>query len=80
MIDDRNEYERTKAWLKANQVSSDNRVFNDHRYAIVASCYPYFYLLSLSQRVWNITTAMGNYISSMMKKKMRYGESINADS
>ena len=54
--------------------------FNDHRYAIVASCYPYFYLPSLSQRVWNITTAMGNYISSMMKKKMRYGESINADS
>ena len=37
MIDDRNEYERTKAWLKANQVSSDNSLFNDHRHAIVAS-------------------------------------------
>jgi hypothetical protein len=32
------------------------------------------YLLRLSQRVRNITTAMGNYISSMMKKGMRYGE------
>ena len=42
MIDDRNQYEKTKAWLKANQVSSDNRVFKDHTYAIVASCYPYF--------------------------------------
>ena len=41
MIDDRNEYERTKAWLKANQVSSDNSVFNDHRHAIVASSDPY---------------------------------------
>ena len=36
-----NEYEQTKALLKANQVSSDNRVFNDHRYAIVASSDPY---------------------------------------
>ena len=36
-----NEYEQTKAWLKANQVSSDNRVFNDHRHAIVASSLPY---------------------------------------
>ena len=41
MIDDRNEYERTKAWLKTNQVSNDSRVFNDHRYAIVASGDPY---------------------------------------
>ena len=41
MIDDRNEYEKTKAWLKANQVSSDNSVFNDHRHAIVASSDPY---------------------------------------
>ena len=39
-----------------------------------------FYLLRLSQRVRNITTAMGNYISSMMKKAMRYGESNNANS
>ena len=80
MIDDRNEYERTKAWLKANQVSSDNRVFNDHRYAIVASCYPYFYLLSLSQRVRNITTAMGNCISSMITRVMKYGEYLNSRS
>ena len=36
-----NEYEQTKALLKANQVSSDNRVFNDHRHAIVASSDPY---------------------------------------
>ena len=35
------------------------------------------YLLRLSQRVKNNTTAMGNYISSMMKKGMRYGESSN---
>ncbi len=39
-----NEYEQTKAWLKANQVSSDgsrNSLFNDHRHAIVASSDPY---------------------------------------
>ena len=41
MIDDRNQYEKTKAWLKANQVSGDNQVFNDHRHAIVASSDPY---------------------------------------
>ena len=41
MIDDRNQYEKTKTWLKANQVSSDNNVFNDHRHAIVASSDPY---------------------------------------
>ena len=44
MIDDRNEYELTKAWLKANQVSNDNgrdSLFNDHRHAIVASSDPY---------------------------------------
>jgi hypothetical protein len=44
MIDDRNEYEQTKAWLKANQVSSDgsrDSLFNDHRHAIVASSDPY---------------------------------------
>ena len=41
MIDDRNQYEKTKDWLKAIQVSSDNRVFNDHRHAIVASSDPY---------------------------------------
>ena len=41
MIDDRNQYEKTKAWLKANQVSNDNRLFNDHRHAIVASSEPY---------------------------------------
>ena len=35
------------------------------------------YSLRLSQRVRNITTATGNYISSMMKKEMRYGESSN---
>ena len=39
-----NEYDQTKAWLKANQVSSnDSRdsLFNDHRHAIVASSDPY---------------------------------------
>jgi len=39
-----NEYQQTKAWLKANQVSSDgsrNSLFNDHRHAIVASSDPY---------------------------------------
>ena len=41
MIDDRNEYEKTRAWLKANHVSSDNRVFNDHRYAIISSIHPH---------------------------------------
>tara|TARA_S200000501_G_scaffold361370_1_gene389512 strand:+ start:106 stop:267 length:162 start_codon:yes stop_codon:yes gene_type:complete len=33
------------------------------------------YSLRLSQRVKNITTAMVNYISYMMKKGRRYGES-----
>ena len=41
MIDDRNQFEKTKAWLKANQVSSNNRVFNYHRHAIVAASDPY---------------------------------------
>ena len=44
MIDDRNEYEQTKAWLKANQVSNDNgrdSLFNDHRHPIVVSSDPY---------------------------------------
>ena len=41
MIDDRNQYEKTKAWLKTNQVSGDNNIFNDHRHAIVASSDPY---------------------------------------
>ena len=41
MIDNRNQYEKTKDWFKAIQVSSDNRVFNDHRHAIVASSEPY---------------------------------------
>tara|TARA_B100000963_G_scaffold70223_1_gene58546 strand:- start:5533 stop:5688 length:156 start_codon:yes stop_codon:yes gene_type:complete len=35
------------------------------------------YSLRLSQRVRNITTVMGNYISSTKKKAMRYGESSN---
>mgnify|MGYP005754714857 CR=1 FL=1 len=38
------------------------------------------YSLRLSQRVKNISIAMGNYISSMMKKVRRYGESNNANS
>ena len=41
MIDDRNEYEKTRAWLKANHVSSVNRVSNDHRHAIIASSHPH---------------------------------------
>ena len=75
MIDDRNQYEKTKAWLKANQVSNDNQVFNDHRHAIVASSDHYGLFAGLSQRVRNINTAMGNCISSMMTRVMRYGES-----
>ena len=74
MIDDRNQYEKTKAWLKANQVSSDNSLFNDHRHAIVALASLMVYLLRLSQRVKSIITAMESCISSMMKKGMRYGE------
>ena len=41
MIDDRNKYEQTRLWLKANQVSGDNSVFNDYKHAIVASSDPY---------------------------------------
>ena len=39
-----NEYEQTKPWLTANQVSNDSSrdsLFNDHRHAIVASSDPY---------------------------------------
>jgi hypothetical protein len=39
-----NEYEQSKAWLKANKASNDNSrdsLFNDHRHAIVASSDPY---------------------------------------
>ena len=36
--------------------------------------------LRLSQRVKSITTVTVNYISSMMKKGRRYGESNNANS
>lgn len=39
-----NELEQTRDWLKANQVPHDNpnyRIFNDHRYAIVASSHPH---------------------------------------
>ena len=74
MIDDRNQYEKTKAWLKANQVSGDNQVFNDHRHAIVALASLIVYSLRLSQRVSNITTAMGRCISSMMTRVMKYGD------
>ena len=41
MIDDRNEYEKTRACPKANNVSSDNRVSNNHRHAIIASSHPH---------------------------------------
>ena len=41
MIDDRDVCEKKKARLKANQVSNDNRVFNDHRHTIVVSSEPY---------------------------------------
>ena len=75
MIDDRNQYEKTKAWLKANQVSSDKSVFNDHRHAIFASSDPYGLFAEVISEGKNITTAMGSCISCMMKKGMRYGES-----
>ena len=74
MIDDRNQYEKTKAWLKANQVSSDNNVFNDQ------TCHcclhdPYGLFAEVVSEGKNITTAMVNCISSMMTRVMRYGES-----
>ena len=63
-----NEYEQTKTWLKANQVSSDNNVFNDHRHAIVASSDPYGLFAEVISEGKGITTVTVNYISSMMKK------------
>ena len=39
-----NEYQQTKAWLRANKAPNDNgrdSLFNDHRHAIVASSDPY---------------------------------------
>ena len=68
MIDDRNEYEKTRACPKANHVSSDNRVSNDHRHAITASSHPHVYSLRLPQRVKSITTVTVSYISYTMKK------------
>ena len=38
------------------------------------------YSLRLSQRVRNITTAMGSCISSMMTRVMKYGEYLNSRS
>ena len=70
MIDDRNQYEKTKAWLKANQVSSDNNVFNDHRHAIVASSDPYGLFAEVISEGKEYHYC--NCISSMMKKGMRY--------
>tara|TARA_B100001057_G_scaffold490593_1_gene579175 strand:+ start:3870 stop:4115 length:246 start_codon:yes stop_codon:yes gene_type:complete len=76
MIDNINEYEQTKAWLKANQASNYNSVFYDHRHAIIASPATLIvYPLRLSHSVWNIATAMGSCILSMIKKGRRYGES-----
>ena len=80
MIDDRNQYQKTKAWLKTNQVSGDNNLFNDHRHAIVASSDPYGLFAEVISEGKNITTAMGSYISSMIKKGRRNGESNNANS
>ena len=39
-----------------------------------------FYSLRLSQRVKNITTAMGSCISSMITRVMKYGEYLNSRS
>tara|TARA_B100000900_G_C20000519_1_gene481557 strand:- start:61 stop:273 length:213 start_codon:yes stop_codon:yes gene_type:complete len=41
MIDNINEYVQTGAWLKADQASNDNSVFNDYRLAVVASSHPH---------------------------------------
>ena len=69
-----NQYEKTKAWLKANQVSSDNNVFNDHRHAIVASSDPYGLFAEVISEGKEYHYCNGERISSMMKKGMRYGE------
>ena len=55
MIDVRNQYEKTKTWLKANQVSSDNSVFNDHRHA--------HYCLHFLQANFQTNNQLGNDIS-----------------
>ena len=69
MIDDRNQYEKTKAWLKANQVSNDNKYLMTIDMPLLPLATLMVYLLGLSHRVRNITTAMGNCISSMMKRE-----------
>ena len=69
MIDDINEYERTKTWFKANQVSSDNSVFNEHRHAIVASSDPYGLFAEVISEGKEYHYAMGSCISCMMKKE-----------
>ena len=75
MIDDRNQYEKTKAWLKANQVSSDIAYLMTIDMPLLPLATLMVYSLRLYQRVRNITTAMGSCISYMMKKEMKYGES-----
>ena len=80
MIDDINQYEKTKAWLRANQLSNDSRVFIDHRHAIVASSDPYGLFAEVISEAKSIITEMGSCISCMMKKEMIYGESNNAKS
>tara|TARA_B100001057_G_scaffold487928_1_gene571406 strand:- start:51 stop:293 length:243 start_codon:yes stop_codon:yes gene_type:complete len=75
MIDNINEYGQTRAWLKANQASNDNSVLIIIDLPLLPLAALMFYSLRLTHRVRNINTAMGNCISSMMKKRIRYGES-----
>tara|TARA_B100001250_G_C19804546_1_gene792657 strand:+ start:1363 stop:1605 length:243 start_codon:yes stop_codon:yes gene_type:complete len=77
-----NEYEQTKAWLKANQASDDNSrhsLFNDHRHAIVASSDPYGLLAEVISEGKEYHYCNGSYISYMMKKGMKFlgGEPIS---
>ena len=77
MIDNINEYGQTRAWLKANQASNDNSVLIIIDLPLLPLAALMFYSLRLTLRVRNINTAMGNCISSMMKKGVRYGGSSN---
>ena len=69
MIDDRDEYKKTRAWLKPNKLSMITQIIG-YLMTIDMSLLPLanlmVHLLRLSKRVTNITTVMGSFISSMM--------------
>ena len=74
-----NEYEQTKTWLKANQVSNDNRIFNDHRNPIVAFSDPYGLFAEVISEGKEYHYCYGELHIVYDEKGMRYSESSNVN-